>query len=237
VNQVVWHIEDALRGTIGDRRVEKLEPISFPREPTRREIAAFSVIVARRCVPQNHSRRLTIDDVDHPDQGTGRKVFGPITAELIVEDQPKRIIQSKVLLEPLGGVNQKPPSMRASPMSGFMHLASGAPKAGPRLPKRDRLHQSTPVNQDWRQKPPASLARGPLIGDVFFGVFVSVGQGTLACGFRGGFCEAAVLVAKRMHVDSSQCSQIVGSEYRRETSPDTSIGSTASRDFVVSQVQ
>ena len=67
-----------------------------------------------------------------------------MSAELIIEDQPKRIIQSKVFLEVLCGVNQKPASVRASPVPGFMHLAIRTPKAGPRLPKRDRLHQSTP---------------------------------------------------------------------------------------------
>ena len=56
-DQVGWHIEDALSATIGDRLVEKLELISFPSEPTRREIAALSVIVARCGVPRERSRR------------------------------------------------------------------------------------------------------------------------------------------------------------------------------------
>jgi hypothetical protein len=125
-DQVIWHIEDALRATIGDRLVEKPEPISFPGKPTRRKIAAFSVIVARCGVPKERLRRLTVDDLHYPDQGTGRKVPGPITAELIIEDQPKRLSQIKGFLEALCGVNQKPASMRASPVPGFMHLALGA---------------------------------------------------------------------------------------------------------------
>jgi hypothetical protein len=51
-NQIVWHIEDALSATIGDRLVEKPEFIPFPGEPTRREIATFEVI-ARPGVPKN----------------------------------------------------------------------------------------------------------------------------------------------------------------------------------------
>src|SRR5215208_5745732 len=39
-------------------------------------------------------------------------------------------------------MNEKPASMRTAPVPGFMHLTVGTPKAGPRLPKRDRLHQS-----------------------------------------------------------------------------------------------
>src|SRR6266852_3572964 len=62
--------------------VEKPELIPFPSEPTRREIAAFSVIVARCGVPKEHFGRLTIDNINHADQGTGRKVHGPMTAEL-----------------------------------------------------------------------------------------------------------------------------------------------------------
>jgi hypothetical protein len=56
-DQVIWHIEDAWRATIGDRLVEKPEPISFPGKPTRRKIAAFSVIVARCGVPKRRLRR------------------------------------------------------------------------------------------------------------------------------------------------------------------------------------
>ena len=56
-DQVIRHIEDALRATIGDRLAEKPERISFPSEPTRREIAAFSVIVARCGVPNEGLRR------------------------------------------------------------------------------------------------------------------------------------------------------------------------------------
>ena len=143
-DQVGWHIEDALRATIRDRLVEKPELISFPSEPTRREITPLSVIVARCGIPKECLCRQAIDDVHHPNQGAGRKVFGPFFAELIIEDQPKPIIQAEVFLEPLRGVNQKAASMRAAPMPGLMHLAFGAPKAGPRLPKRDRLHQTTP---------------------------------------------------------------------------------------------
>jgi len=56
-DQVGWHIEDALSATIGDRLVEKPELISLPSEPTRREIATFSVIVARCGVPREGLRR------------------------------------------------------------------------------------------------------------------------------------------------------------------------------------
>jgi hypothetical protein len=112
-----------LRPTVGDRRVEKPELLSFPSEPTRREIAAFSVVVARCAIPQEHFGRLTIDDIHHADQGTGWKVGGPMTAELIIEDQPNRIIRFKIFLEALRGVNQQPASMAASPVPGFMHLA------------------------------------------------------------------------------------------------------------------
>ncbi len=48
-DQVIWHVEDALCATIGDGLVEKPELIPFPSKPTRPEIAAFSVIVARCC--------------------------------------------------------------------------------------------------------------------------------------------------------------------------------------------
>jgi hypothetical protein len=48
-DHVVGHIEDAL---LGDRPVEKPELISFPCEPTRREIAALSVIVGRCASPR-----------------------------------------------------------------------------------------------------------------------------------------------------------------------------------------
>jgi hypothetical protein len=147
-DQVIWHIEDALCATIGDRRVEKPERVSFPSEPTRPEIAALSVIVARCGVAKENLCRLTIDNIHHADQGTSRKVIGPITAEFIIEDQPKRIVEFEGFLEVLSRVNQKPASMRASPVPGFMHLALGTPKAGPRLPKRDRLHQSTPSDHD-----------------------------------------------------------------------------------------
>jgi hypothetical protein len=126
-DQVIWHVEDAWRATIGDRLVEKPEPISFPGKPTQPEIPAFSVIVARCVVTNERLRRMTIHDVHHADQGTNRQIPGPMTAELIVEDQSKRIIQIKVFLEALCGVNQKPASMRASPVPGFMHLASRAP--------------------------------------------------------------------------------------------------------------
>ena len=182
---------------MGDRLVEKPKPISFPGEPTRPEVAAQSVIVARCGVPNEGLRRQTINKIHHPDQGTGRKVFGPITAELIIEDQPKRIIQIKVFFEPLSRVNEKPASMRASPMPGFMHLAWGAPKACPRLPKRDRLHQLIPIDQDWRQIPPRSLAGGPLMGDVLFGVVSSVREETHACGSRG----ASVVATDILPVD------------------------------------
>src|SRR5713101_5346238 len=94
-------------------------------------------------------------------------------AELINEDQPKRISR---FLEAFCGVNEKPATMGASPVPGFMHLASGAPKAGPRLPKRDRLHQSTPSDHDRERIPRASVAGGPLMRDFLFGV-VSFGQG------------------------------------------------------------
>lgn len=106
---------------------------------------AGNVAVARCGVPKSACVRLTIDKIHDADQGTGRKVPGPITAELIIEDQPKPIIRFKVFLEALCGVNQKPASMAASPMPGFMHLALGTPKAGPRLPKRDRLHLNAPA--------------------------------------------------------------------------------------------
>ncbi len=55
-DQVIWHIEDALRATMRDWLVEKPEPISFPSEPTRSEIATFSVIVARGGVPNEGLR-------------------------------------------------------------------------------------------------------------------------------------------------------------------------------------
>ncbi len=103
-------------------------------------------------------------------------------AELINEDQPKRISR---FLEAFCGVNEKPASMRASPVPGFMHLASGAPKAGPRLPKRDRLHQSARSDQDWRQKPPRSLAGGLLMLDFLFGVVWSVGEEIAPYGSHG----------------------------------------------------
>ena len=114
--------------------VEKPELIPFPSEPTRREIAAFSVIVARCGVPKEHFGRLTIDNINHADQGTGRKVHGPMTAELIFEDQAERIIQFKVFLEALCDVNQKPASMRESPMpsrSSFAQAAVAADEAAP----------------------------------------------------------------------------------------------------------
>lgn len=131
-DQAIWHIEDALCAAIGDRLVEQPEFIPSPSEPTQREIPAYSVIVARCGVAKEHPCGLTIDDIHHADQGTGRKVALPMTAELIIEDQPKRIIRLKVFLEMLCGVNQKPASMRAAPVPGLMHLAFGAPKAGPR---------------------------------------------------------------------------------------------------------
>jgi hypothetical protein len=56
-DQLIWHVEDALRATIGDRLVEKPELIPFPSEPARREIAALAVIVARRGVPREGLRR------------------------------------------------------------------------------------------------------------------------------------------------------------------------------------
>jgi hypothetical protein len=142
--QVIGHTEDTLLATIGDRLVEEPELISFPSEPTRREIAALSVIVARCGVTNERLRQLTIHDVHHADEGTSRQIPGPMTAELIVEDQPKRMIQFKVFLKALCSVNQERASMRAPPMPGFVHLAPGTPQAGPRLPKRERLHQSTP---------------------------------------------------------------------------------------------
>jgi hypothetical protein len=143
-DQVVWHVEDASRAPIRDRLLEKPEFIPFPSELTRREIAAFSVIVARCGVTNERLRRLTIHDIHHADQSTSRQIPGPMAAELIVEDQPKRMIQFKVFLEALCGVNQQPASVGASLMPGFVHLARGTRKAGPRLPERDRLHQSTP---------------------------------------------------------------------------------------------
>ncbi len=143
-DQLIWHIENALCAPIADRLVETPELTPFPCEPTRREIAALSVIVARCGVTNERLRQLTIHDVHHADEGTSRQIPGPMTAELIVEDQPKRISQFKIFLEALCSVNNKPASMRASPMPGFVHLALGTPKAGPRLPERDRLHQSTP---------------------------------------------------------------------------------------------
>jgi len=54
-------------------------------------------------VPKRRLCCVTIHDIHHPDQGTGREVSGPMTAELIIEDQPKRIIRFKVSLEALYG--------------------------------------------------------------------------------------------------------------------------------------
>jgi hypothetical protein len=116
--QVIGHTEDTLLATIGDRLVEEPELISFPSEPTRREIAALSVIVARCGVPTERLSRA-IDDIHHPDQSAGRKVFGPFFPELMIEDQPKPVIQIEVRLEALCGVNQKPTAMRASASAGF----------------------------------------------------------------------------------------------------------------------
>jgi hypothetical protein len=70
---------------------------------------------------------LTIDNIHHADQGTSRQVGGPVSAELIIEDQPKRIIRVEVCLEALSGVNEKPPTMAASPMPGFVQFAPGTP--------------------------------------------------------------------------------------------------------------
>jgi hypothetical protein len=126
-DQLVWHTEDALSPTIRDRLIKKPELVSFPSEPTGREIAALPVIIARCGVPKECLCRLTIDDVHHADQGTGRKLSGPITTELIIEDHSKQITQIKVFLEVLSGVNQKPASMRASPVPGFVHLPPGTP--------------------------------------------------------------------------------------------------------------
>ena len=112
-----------LLATIGDRLVEEPKLISFPSEPARREIAALSVFVARGGVPRERLCRQAIDDIHHPDQGAGRKVFGPFVTELIIEDQPKPIIQIEICLEALCGVNQKPASMRAAPVPGLVHLA------------------------------------------------------------------------------------------------------------------
>src|SRR5947209_5890823 len=77
-DQVIRQVEDALSATIGDRLVEKPVLIPFPREPTRREIAAFSVIVARCGVPRERLCRQAIDEIYHPDQGAGRKFGGPM---------------------------------------------------------------------------------------------------------------------------------------------------------------
>src|ERR1700730_956583 len=61
--QAIWHVEDALCATIGDRRIEEPELISFPSEPTRPEIAALTVIVARCGVAKENLCRLTIDNI------------------------------------------------------------------------------------------------------------------------------------------------------------------------------
>jgi hypothetical protein len=144
-DKIIWHIEDALSSTIGDRLVEKPEFIPFPSKSAPPKITTFEVIVCRCGIPKNRVCWLTIDHVHHADQGTGRKVHGPTTAELIVEDQPKRIDRSKIFLEALCGMNEKPTSMAASPMPGFMHLTRGTSQARPRLPKRDRLHHTFPT--------------------------------------------------------------------------------------------
>ena len=56
-DQVGWHVEEALSASIKDRLVEKPELISFPSEPTRREIAALSIIVARCGIPKERLSR------------------------------------------------------------------------------------------------------------------------------------------------------------------------------------
>ena len=78
-DQVIRHIEDALCPTIGDRLVETPKLIPFPSKPTRPEIAALSVIVARCGVPKRRLCWVTIHDIHHPDQGTGREIPGPMT--------------------------------------------------------------------------------------------------------------------------------------------------------------
>ncbi len=92
-DQLIWHVEEALLATKGDRLVEAAKFIPPPSKPTRREIAAFSVIVGRYGIPGERLCRNAIDDIHHPDERTRRKVVGPMRTELIVEDQPERIIR------------------------------------------------------------------------------------------------------------------------------------------------
>ena len=162
-DQVIWHIEDALRATIGDRLVEKPELISFPSEPTRREIAAFSVIVARCGVPKE--RPASVDNRRHSPSRSGHRSEGlwSISAELIVEDQPKRIIQIKLR----SALRREPEaSLDASIASAGSHApcVRRTPKAGPRLPKRDRLHRRSRNPRGATDAPvlyPLSLSPGP----------------------------------------------------------------------------
>jgi hypothetical protein len=77
---------------------------------------------------------LAIDHIHHADQGTGRKVSGPSTPELIVEDAAQWVVEFKVSLEVLCGMDEKPTSMSAPPMAGFMRLPRRTPKARPWLP-------------------------------------------------------------------------------------------------------
>ena len=136
---------------------------SGPKSPHARSSSLAAVSPVSVCV----GRQSTT--FDNSDQGAGRKVIDPSVAELIIEDQPKPIIQMNGL-EPLCSVHQEPASMPAAPASGLMHLALGAPKAGPRLPKRDRLHQinrgdeSRPIGAHWSAVAPVVIQIGPVAG-------------------------------------------------------------------------
>ncbi len=110
-NQLVWYNKESSCATKGDRLLEIPKLFSSPSESARREIAAYSVIVAGRGIPRERPCRQAINDIYHPDQGACRKLFGPSVAELIVEDQPKPIIQIKIRLEAPCGVHQKPAAM------------------------------------------------------------------------------------------------------------------------------
>ena len=165
-DHVGWHIEDALSTPIGDRLIKMPELISFPREPTRREIATFSIIVARCGIPIERLRQPTIDDIHHANQRTGRKVPGPMTAELIVEDQPKPIIQ----IGPSRSAWRREPaaSLDATSPAGLMHLAS--------LEHQRLAHgcqrEITFINHAERpQIPRVSVAGGLPRRDFRFGVF------------------------------------------------------------------
>jgi len=138
-DQTIWHTEDALSSTIGDRLVEKPELIAFqanrpgPKSPHFRSSSLAAVSPESLCVGRQ-STTLTI-----PIRAPGGEVFGPMRAVLMIEDQPTPIIQIKICLEALCGVNQKP--MQAAPGPGLMHLALGTPQAGPPLPKGHRPHR------------------------------------------------------------------------------------------------